>query len=310
MEAEKDLLYNLNNCFRASEEYPSWELILESLELYEKWVLDTICSFSGRRNYSDEHVAQQIFSVVQISKSMAKIHVIAIHECIKELKTELEKAKGQFSVTEKYVKGKLALLRDIVLDSYEFIGYCEKNFLNKPLTKGLVRRRKFASNEIFNCSRELLRRNYSYDDITFSSIPVFLIRQAIETKVLNSLGIHAINDSSENPVKFKIERIIEFITENEKIEFPINKSILLKISKWTNFYIHSGVMDFHWKIIWAHKILKPLFSMGMGKTVISIYGSVKIDRNYYEYNLENDLLNYLDLKGAKIIKIRPEAIIE
>lgn len=90
----------------------------------------------------------------------------------------------------------------------------------------------------------------------------------------------------------------------------IKKSILLKISKWSNYYIHAGIMHYHWQTMWAHKILQPLFSMGTGKTVMSIYGVVKIDQEYYEQRFEKELLVFLGLQDAEIIKSQPEAIIE
>ena len=313
MKSKHDLLTILNSFLgfdTALKEKIPLETIFSALADYENWLQEVVSLFPGKKDYSDLHIAEQIYTKAPLSKASSKYHVLAIKQCAKDIKHELIEAQNELSINEDFIKGKLALLRDIVLDSYEFIGKCEKFCFQQEITHSLQRRRKFSSNEIFDCSENVLRRHIDYHDISLSSVSVFLIRQAIETKVLNSLGIHAIVDSEKKNLKLKIEKIIEFITSNENIDFPIPKSILLKISKWSNYYIHSGIMHYHWQIMWAHKVLLPVFSQGTGKTIWSIYGAVKIDKNYYEKQFEQELLTYLKRPDAQIIKLRPEAIVE
>ena len=229
------------------------------------------------------------------------------------IKKELIYAKeNEYPVEMDFIKGKLALLRDILLDSYDLVGKCERLFLGKPPTFELYRSRLFASNSIFASSKNILRRHFYYIDNTFSSASVFLIRQAIETKILNSLGIYSIVDSNNEPVKFKLEKLVEFITNTEEIDFPIQKSLLLKITKWTNLYVHRGVLLYHWQIIIAHEVLQPLFSMGEGKTMMHLHGAVKIKKEYFEKDLYSDILKYLNLTNCKIDRVdaNNEAIIE
>jgi len=316
LDRDKDLyqflrnIFDMPNPFGEQEEY-TWEDILSKLATYKIWITTLITDFSIKKQYTDEHIAEHIFCNHNISKTICKYHIVAIKQCIKDLEDELLASKKQnIPATEKYIKGKLALLKDIVLDTYELIGQCEEVFLQKTATLKLGRRRIFASNEIYNNSKNLLRRHFYYNDITFSSISVFLIRQSIETKVLNSLGIYSIVDENDEAVKFKLESIVEFINQNENIKFPIKKSILLKITKWTNYYIHRGIMHYHWQIIWAHKVLQPLFSMGVGETKIHLYGAVKINKDYFDNKLEAELLKYLNITEAKINKCNPEALIE
>ena len=316
MDRDKDLyqflheIFDMPNPFGEQKEY-TWDDIFLKLTTYKDWITTLATDFSIKNQYSDEHIAEHIFCNQNISKTICKYHIVAIKQCIKDLEDELLASKKQdIPATEKYIKGKLALLKDIVLDTYELIGQCEEVFLQKKATLKLGRRRIFASNEIYNSSKNLLRRHFNYNDITFSSISVFLIRQSIETKILNSLGIYSILDENEEPVKFKLESIVEFINQNQNIEFPIKKSVLLKITKWTNYYIHRGIMHYHWQIMWAHKVLQPLFSMGIGKTQMYLYGAVKINKNYFENELETELLDYLNIADAKINKCSPEAIIE
>ncbi|TXJ30051.1 hypothetical protein EPJ69_10755 [Brachyspira aalborgi] len=71
----------------------------------------------------------------------------------------------------------------------------------------------------------------------------------------------------------------------------------------------------------AHKILINMFNSGEAingnKRIYSIYGAVKINKEYYNNNLENELISYLKSypivsknSNIKIIKLRePEAIL-
>lgn len=290
-----------------------WQDVFDGIQEFEEWLLSLKKDFKITKEYSNEHIIEQILIYDTFSKQICKCHILAIQKSISIIKKELKLSKEhEYPVDMDFIKGKLALLRDIMLDSYELIGSCEKYFLNKKPSFGVFRSRLFTSNEIFYSSKNLLRRHFYYTDNTFSSASVFLIRQSIETKVLNSLGIYNIIDKNKQIAKFKLEKLVEFITKNKNIEFPIDKSLLQKITKWTNIYIHRGVMQYHWQIILVHEVLQPLFSMGEGKTMKHLYGAVKIDKEYFENSLYDDILKYLDLEGSTINKVKAssEAIIE
>ena len=319
MHQDKSLYLLLNKIFdmprspTGEREKYNYEDIFVGIEDFEQWLLSLKKDFSIKKEYTNEHIAEQILIYNEISKQTCKYHILAIEKSISIIKKEIKLAKDNaYPVEMDYIKGKLALLRDILLDSYELVGKCESFFLEKPPSFELYRSRLFTSNEIFYSSKNLLRRYFYYTDNTHSSASVFLIRQAIETKILNSLGIYNIVDYNNEPAKVKFEKLVEFITKNKNIEFPIQKSLLLKIAKWTNVYIHRGIMQYHWQIIIVHEVLTPLFSMGEGKTMKHLFGAVKIKKEYFENDLYNEILRYLDLEDYKINKIdaKNEAIIE
>jgi hypothetical protein len=236
----------------SSEDLNKFKLkeVISSIKEYQKWVQALKKDFSITKNYTLEHIAEQIFSESSFDRNICKMHILAIEFSINELLKELEKIFEQdnnISIYEHFIKGKLALLRDIILDINELIWKCKEVFLEEPQTRKSGRRRLFDSREVFLSSKNLLRRHFYYDDISFSSISVFLIRQSIELKILNCLGIYKIVNKNNIAQKFKIEKIIEFIEQSNKIYFPIKKSLLLKITKWTNAYIHRGIMHYHWQ---------------------------------------------------------------
>ena len=291
-----------------------WEIIFLNFDKFQNWLAGILKSFKNKKNYSELHISEQIFKLkITYTPSIIKCHILAVIECVKILKKELEECKdNHIAVDDKIILGKIFLMQDVMMDSYTFIAHYEVNVLRKTPTVQILRRRKFLSNEIFMCSYSLLRRHFLYDDITLSSVPVFLIRQSIETKIVNMLGIEEITDFNNEQIKFKLDEVIDFIVKCEKIKFPIEKSILLKIFKWSNFYIHKGVMLYHWQILWAQKVLNPIFECGEGKSEWSFFGAVKIDKDFYDNNLRVELLKLPSLtKGVNVVfSGHPEAIIE
>lgn len=154
-------------------------------------------------------------------------------------------------------------------------------------------------------------------------ISIFQIRQAIEVKLKNILGIDFIL-SNNNILKIEGDKLLDFISKNKNIEFDreiINIDMLRKIHNWTQYFIHSGNICDIWKIHIAHKILSNMFNFGIAINnsirICSIYGAVKINKEYYNNNLENELISYLKSScivnknsNIKIMKLRePEAIL-
>ncbi len=314
IESYREIELTLRNIFNNTvvKEEISLTKVIEQIQQYQQWISELKKEFGIKKICSLEHITNQIFSKNTIDKNMCKMHIMAMEIAVKDIYDDLTRQDENWGINNHYIKGKLALLNDVILDINELIWKCKEAFLNEPQNRKSGRRRLFDSREIFFSSKNLLRRHFFYNDISFSSISVFLIRQSIEIKTLNCLGIYNIIDKEEIPKKIKLEDLLSFIEKNKYIEFPVKKSLLLKIIKWSNSYIHRGVMHYHWEIILAHKILQPLFSMGEGKTMISLNGAVKIEKKYFNDALYNDLLKHLDfsIENTKIIKISPEAIIE
>lgn len=315
IESYREIELTLSKMFNnhvAKEEITLIEVI-EQIKQYQQWILDLKQEFKIKKNSSLEHIANQIFSKNAMNKNMCKMHIMAIEIVVSDICDDLRRQDANWDMNNHYIKGKLALLNDVILDINELIWKCKEAFLDEPQTRKSGRRRLFDSGEIFFSSKNLLKRHFHYNDISFSSISVFLIRQSIEIKILNCLGIYSIVDKNEVPKKFKLEDILSFIEKTQSIKFPLKKSLLLKIVKWSNSYVHRGVMHFHWEIVLAHKVLQPLFSMDEGKTMISLHGAVKIEKEYFNNKLYGDLLNHLEFNQEDtVIKTltSPEAIIE
>ena len=84
--------------------------------------------------------------------------------------------------------------------------------------------------ENFKSSKDIVRRLVNYDEISYSSISVFLLRQSIEITILRALGIYSFVDINNCEQKIKLDKIIDFIEKNKKyIKIPVEMPILKKL---------------------------------------------------------------------------------
>jgi len=164
--------------------------IIDAIPKYQDYIKKLKKDFGIKKDYSIEHIAEQIFNDDNIDENKCKMHIlamkIAVDDIYKELQQVYDAYKDKITIKDNFIKGKLALLNDIILDINELIWKCKEVFLKQAQSTKSGRRRLFSSNEIFYASKNLLRRYFYYNDISFSSVSVFLIRQSIEIKILNS----------------------------------------------------------------------------------------------------------------------------
>jgi hypothetical protein len=153
-----------------------------------------------------------------------------------------------------------------------------------------------ADLDIFALAKELLRHSFFYNQPVIPST-IILIRQAIETKILQTFGIQKFlkNDGSEAIVG--INKLLTFCKEKSDInllEFPVDIELIIKINKWCNFYVHTGNFSIPtWKVEWLPHILQPLFSGGQDQYCMALERSIVADESYFNTDLFPDLEGYL-----------------
>ena len=265
-----------------------------------------------------ENIVREVFNQ-NINANNIKWHVLAVEYSVNIIYKELRNISNQvenyniISLKNPYIKGRLALLNDVIQDFDEFESKYECLLLGEKSNISFCRR-SFSSREPFFNSREILRRNFYYNDITFSSVSVFLIRQSIELKLLRCLGIQKIKKEKDKKInaKYTQKQLLSFFKGNQYIYIPVDTDILLKIIRWTNIYIHEGYMNYHWLIILSQEYLKKLFISPIDSKSINLDGSIKIDENYFKTDLLDELLLKLKLDKRKVFiekSSSPEAII-
>ena len=99
IEAHRQIEIILNDVFnsRALREY-SLKEVISSTKKYQKWILTLKKDFSITKNYTLEHIAEQIFSESSFDKNRCKMHILAIEFSINELLKELEKSLNKITI--------------------------------------------------------------------------------------------------------------------------------------------------------------------------------------------------------------------
>lgn len=210
---------------------------------------------------------------------------------VDDIKESLERKETSLAFHE------LKLIGACAGDSVEII---ERILLLKGISVkyDFARRNVIDSIDSFKLSRCILG-GLLCDELENRATSVFLLRQALELRIKNALGIHSfVGDGGVSRISGFI--FVDIIQENqEEINLPLDFAIFQKIVKWTNVSIHSGWVPPAWKIDWAHNYLEPLFQQGYNKKTISLYGAIKIKRNFLD-NIEFILQEFLRSRDQKI----------
>lgn len=93
-----------------------------------------------------------------------------------------------------------------------------------------------------------------------SSMPI-LIRQAIEIKVKNMIGLEKVTKKNGDFTSISISRILDFFIENPSyFDMPVSFETLKAINEWTNSFVHTGIIPFCWQSLEAIDLIEKLFS--------------------------------------------------
>ena len=249
--------------------------------LFKKW-------FKKYPGYSDEYIAEQLFYREVFLKDMKNNLKIKFYGLIKSLERENVLIKKYYNenIYDPQLVDELSLLKEMIFESIPFLNWIYEYTEGAEAGYRWMKRTEIHSQEVFSSSQMLLRNNIYHNSIgeyVVRPTAIFLIRQAIEIRIKNVLGIDYITDDKGKMLKLPGEIFIEIIkTNSDDILFPVKTSIVLKIHNWSNYYIHGGTLPNIWEIEWAHYILTPLFSSGKYKDYWNLFGSVKITKHFYD----------------------------
>jgi hypothetical protein len=178
-----------------------------------------------------------------------------------------------------------------------------------------------SGSDSFKSSLGLKMGLLACNPFSYFNTSVFLIRQSIELRIKNALGINYIHHEDGSIIKFPGDKLMDFIFSKPEIELPdIKKSILKKIHEWTQYFVHGGYILNLWQIDIAHTLLLPFFTVGEKDGSMSIHGSIRIKKEYYESSFRSDVKTFVDenlfssrkendKKSFHIVEMEPEALI-
>jgi hypothetical protein len=301
-------------------------IFIELFEKYIKEINDRILAIFPKMTFHTnlDHIGEQIFAI-EIDKkdldSFYKIQFCGMVIVIRKYYSELLK----FTKTEGFYNndnfcGNMEYFKYLIIDSLMLIADCEIQHGIHPVRQ-MDKQNIISSNDSYISSLRMKIDLSAYSSLSSFNASVFLIRQSIELKIKNALGINFICDNTGRMIKFPGDKLMEFFFSNSEIEFQnIKKSIVRKIHNWSQYFVHGGYVLNIWQIDIAHDLLTPLFDTGEKNGSLSIYGGVKIRKEYYETEFKTELGAFIDQKifnskrenGEKVfqvIKMPPEVLI-
>lgn len=160
--------------------------------------------------------------------------------------------------------------------------------LNLPYAYGAWARRIEDSFEVFKGAEQIVYGRFSYlthaDPAPFT--PIAVLRTAIEIRIRSAFGIQGyVDPSNENLVPIDLSSLLDEIRPHlPSIEFAVYFHDIVKVYKWSNFYLHSGWRDFVWVPGYALQFLRPLF--GNSKPTpgggMSLDGGIRMPRAVWQ----------------------------
>ncbi|HFQ5238320.1 TPA: hypothetical protein ACGUS9_004247, partial [Vibrio vulnificus] len=182
---------------------------------------------------------------------------------------QIEKVTNEESKFNKYYQNALTE-NDLLLFTRELI--CDISLLDQiscgrlALDNQVSRENYLSSHQFFLHAKfayftkkyvaETTNRNFN-----FSTMPT-LIRQSIEIRLKNMIGLEKIEKVGGGFKFVPINSLLEFFSNNPNfIEFPVCIGLLKAINTWTNTFVHSGVVPFCWQSLEAIDLIESLFSI-------------------------------------------------
>lgn len=276
-------------------------------------------NFPGKK-LTNEHLGNEIlnFDVPDCHmKQHLKCHLYAFNYYYQRITKQILEHLKEINITNYYtdnfIRSKMQMLTRLMYDALEIMPYYEYASGVTPTHRVFVNRHisghdiawfyNLYANGILDQSNQVYYTTFAY-----------LIRQALEIKTKNALGIVAVLFNKETQL-ITSDHFIEFLLKNDKIKKPdMNVAFIEKIFKWCNYHIHLGINLYVWQALLIQEYIEPLFNGGHTSKVNSIYGSIIINKNYYEQEIKIDLINYLKQKGFEVDEIimqeKPECILE
>lgn len=239
-----------------------WKYIFNKYDEFmyyiEKTIKEIFPHIKPIDQYTNEFLANQIFKIEVMEKDLKALHkysLIAIKKELGWLKEELARYK-QCPYNSDFFMGEMRYLWNIIFSIQEYVEIVQ-SYNQKQNCRHHVSRRGIGSGEIMYLARRMPRFEYYFDDIAQGPVSIFLIRQGIELRIIEILGIMDINMKEDNSlVKITPDRLLTLL-KKPQIKLPIAYNIIEKIHSWTNLYVHRARIYDYWEMEWAVKTIQP-----------------------------------------------------
>ena len=143
--------------------------------------------------------------------------------------------------------------------------------------------------EILYASRQIVSRHLYLNDMSPVPVAIFQLRQAIEIRMLEILGIDSIVEDDGLPKKITGNAFFDIPNLTDFVIFPLDLSNIKKIYSWTNLYVHMALCNNYWLLDFAQNYLGDF-----------IYERSIIKKSFYDHRKET-IANYTNTKDNNVI---------
>lgn len=142
--------------------------------------------------------------------------------------------------------------------------------------------------EILHASRQIVSRHLYLNDMSPVPVAIFQLRQAIEIRMFEILGIDSIVEDDGLPKKIPGNVFLDFPDLTNSVIFPVDFSNIKKIYSWTNIYVHMAICNNYWLLDFAQNYLT------------SFICERPIIKKYFYDHMKENLAKYTDTKEKNV----------
>jgi hypothetical protein len=215
--------------------------------------IDSCQNLICKKRYTENHFASKVFEMNLSGKDYFVCNIQVIFSSIKKQLKDIQRNKEcRMFKRNDYVIGKCLFLHDMLYDVSEFFDdlyqYKQVEYV-RQFQEGKIeeeqmlftmkyrqrssKNKLYSSNDILRASNQIKNRYLYKDDIATVPVVIFQMRQIIELRILEILGIRAIVTDDGLLKKITANTFLNMKDFATDVIMPIDKGTLNKIYTWT-----------------------------------------------------------------------------
>lgn len=228
-----------------------------------------------KKKYSDRYLASMIYLLKQQYTDYFSCNIQVIIQSVVRYKDNILAWENHCEFENNhFLRGQCTFFQEMLADISAFSDemYRWKAAFYQELKKcGLIeaeaelfaakyrpkarRRTLLTATEILCASRQIVSRHLYLNDISPVPVAIFQLRQAIEIRMLEILGINSIVEDNGLPKKITGSAFFDLPDLTNSVIFPVDFSNIKKIYSWTNIYVHMAICNDYWLLDFAQNYL-------------------------------------------------------
>jgi hypothetical protein len=261
-----------------------------------------------KKEYNNNHLASMIYLPKQQFKDYFSCNIQVIVQSVSRYRNNILAWENHCGFENNhFLRGQCTFFQEMLVDISTFSGdmYRWKSTIYQKLKRyGMIeenaelfvvqylpkarRRTRLMATEILHASQQIVSRHLYLNDMSPVPVAIFQLRQAIEIRMLEILGIDSIVEDDGLPKKITANVFFDLPGLTDSIIFPVNLSNIKKIYSWTNIYVHMAICNNYWLLDFAQNYL-----------INFVYERPIIKKCFYDHMKEN-LAEYIGIKEKNI----------